>query len=118
MSKIVQAVNAMISNQEKISQVMEGDDEYFFVYRDMYKWSIKKTNDDVILYFYPEDYDIESLAALSPSSWNSIRMVIYKASEIGTKEAISSFLDLLTIIKEKQYGVDSVLDDIIGDLDL
>ena len=44
-------------------------------------------------------------------------MVTYKDTEIGTKEAKASFAELHTLIKERVYGVNDVLDDIISDAD-
>jgi len=42
-------------------------------------------------------------------------MVKYSDTEVGTKEAKSSFAELYTIVKERLYGVNDVLDDIISD---
>ena len=42
MTKIVQAVNAMISNPDKIKSVIPNGQEFFFIYKDKYKWSILK----------------------------------------------------------------------------
>jgi len=45
-------------------------------------------------------------------------MVVYKDSEIGTREARASFTELYSLLTEKVYGVDEVLDDIIADDDI
>jgi hypothetical protein len=44
----------------------------------------------------------------------NINSVPYNTKTLGTKEAKDSFKELNTIIKEKVYGMDDVLDDIIG----
>lgn len=118
MSKIVQAVNAMISNPEFVSNVIPGDNEFFFLYKNKYKWSIARRNgDEHFLWFYPGGESLETLAAHDGSDWEGTPMVIYRDSEIGTKEAKASFSELYTLIKERAYGVNEVLDDIISDFD-
>ncbi|ENV63636.1 hypothetical protein F949_01011 [Acinetobacter junii NIPH 182] len=118
MSKIVQAVNAMLSNSKLITDVMVEDAEYFFLYKSKYKWSIKRIEDEIILWFYPGSESLQQLIHLTlGSDWQSVPMVRYSDKEIGTKEAKLSFVELYNLIKEKVYGVDDALDDIISDLD-
>jgi hypothetical protein len=116
MSKVVQAVNAMLSNPEKIDKVIENDEEYYFLYNKKYKWSIKDNVDKIFLYFYPTNVSFDYLATTHPTEWaSSIKFVIYIDTDIGTREAKASFRDLLATIKEKLYGVDKLLDEIIDD---
>ncbi|OEC90736.1 hypothetical protein [Acinetobacter sp. YK3] len=118
MSKIVQAVNAMLSNSKLITDVMVEDNEYFFLYKSKYKWSIKRIEDEIILWFYPGNESLQQLIHLTlGSDWQSVPMIRYSDKEIGTKEAKLSFVELYNLIKEKVYGVDDALDDIISDLD-
>lgn len=118
MSKIVQAVNAMISNPDLISNVIPNDKEFFFLYKNKYKWSITRNKDNVhILWYYPGTESLESLASTPAQYWEETQMVTYRDTEIGTKEAKASFAELYTLIKENAYGVNEVLDDIISDLD-
>lgn len=117
MSKIVQAVNAMISNPDQITNVMRAEGELFFLYKAKYKWSMR-VNDkgEFFLYFYPGFEDLRELASKEPQEWEGTPMVTYKDADLGTKEATASFAELHMIIKEKVYGVDQVLDDIISDM--
>lgn len=118
MSKVVQAVNAMISNPDKIGKVIRGDSELFFLYKDKYKWSMAERSGDYWLWFYPGDESIEQLASFEENGdWEGTPIVAYRAGEIGTKEAKASFADLFMLLKEKVYGVNVVLDDIISDAD-
>jgi hypothetical protein len=118
MSKVVQAVNAMISNPKQITNVMRNGNELFFLYKGKYKWSISKNQKgEYYLFFYPGDQAIEHLAYYDGDDWEGTAMVTYTDAEIGTKEATSSFSELYTLIKERVYGVNEVLDDIISDLD-
>lgn len=113
MSKIVQAVNAMISNNHLISDVIRGENEIFFLYKGKYKWSMAYRDDIYYLWYYPGEQSIESLAQ---EQWQQgMPMVSYKDADIGTKEARASFADLYMVVEEKVYGVDAVLEDIIGD---
>lgn len=117
MSKIVQAVNAMISNPGLIDNVSVGfsSDEFFFMYKGKYKWSMKKLNDIPVLYFYPGEDNIENL--LGVENWDNVEFTYYNPLHIGTKEAKSSFLDLYTLLSERASGIDDVLNDIISDVD-
>ncbi|GAB2814707.1 hypothetical protein GCM10027276_14490 [Comamonas piscis] len=121
MSKIVQAINAMIANKQYITNVTPGEiieTEYYFLYKNKYAWSIlKDTDGEHLLFYYPNIQSTEYLAQMTSSDANHIAAVTYSDLEIGTKEAKASFSELHTIIKEKIYGISDVLDDIISDLD-
>ncbi|MBO9689770.1 MAG: hypothetical protein J7598_24480 [Mitsuaria chitosanitabida] len=113
MSKIVQAVNAMISNSDRITNVIQGSNEIFFVYNGKYKWSMTWRDNGHYLWFYPGSETIEQL---SEEQWeNDVAMVTYKDTDIGTKEAKASFAELYSVLKEKVFGMDKVFDDIISD---
>lgn len=116
MSKIVQAVNAMITNANLITNVIRGQNEIFFLYKGKYKWSMAKRDDGFWLWYYPGEQKLERLAR---EDWDEdLPMVTYNDASVGTREAKASFGELHTIIKEKVFGVDEVLDDIIGDSDI
>lgn len=116
MSKIVQAVNSMISNRNLISNVAKGEGEYFFLYKNKYKWSIAQREDETYLWYYPGSITLDALIHCEQSGdWESVDMVKYSDREIGTKEAIASFSELFIVVKEKLYRIDDVLDDIISD---
>lgn len=118
MSKIVQAVNAMLSNPKYITDVMATDNEYFFLYKEKYKWSVKSIEDRISLWFYPGNESLQQLMQVTTgSSWDTVPMIHYSDKDIGTKEAKATFIELYNLVKEKLYGVDRVLDDIISDLD-
>ena len=121
--KIVTAVNAMIMNKDLISSVykgpLEGVSEYFFVYNSKYKWSIsyfqEGSEDTYYLNYYPENISIQDLAMIT--SWDDRQFMTYSTKTLGTKEAYETFQELYQIVKEKIYGIDSVLDKIIKDAD-
>jgi hypothetical protein len=116
MSKIVQAVNAMIANPQLITNVIQGQNEVFFLYKNRYVWSMAKNDDGHRLWFYPGSPDISAYASYEGLEWEGVPMVLYSDKEIGTREAKASFSELYTIIKEKVYGLNDVLDDIISDV--
>lgn len=118
MSKIVQAVNAMISNREQISNVRKKGDEYFFLYKNKYKWSIAYSDerDDYTLYFYPGNQSLDELVSMPNNDWQYFKeFIFYSGQDLGTKEAQNTFKEIYMIVKEKVLGVDKVLDEIIGD---
>lgn len=112
--KIVQVMNAMISNPEKISNVLQNDGEYYFLYDKKHKWSIKSLGDNYTLFFYPTNtLSIEQLA--TNDDWvNFSEVVSYTSQEIKTREATESFSELYQIVSEKLYGLDDIFDEIIG----
>jgi len=120
MSKIVQAVNAMVSNPELITNVINANRETFFLYKGKYRWSIRRDDDgDYLLWYYPGSGMVEDLASIDDSDdWRDVPMVVYKTAELGTREAIASFADLYSMVKEKAYGMDDVLKDIISDTEM
>lgn len=117
MSKIVQAINAMISNPKLFNKIIKEGEELFFLYKEKYKWSMRRNDAGAyFLYYYPTQISLEDLARFEPYQWeNFSEMIIYRDSDIGTKEAKSSFADLYRLLTEKVFGVDEVLEDIISD---
>lgn len=116
MSKIVRAVNAMIAHPEKIGDVTGPGDELYFLFDDKYSWSIlrKSGEVDTKLYLYPNGESPEYLSQVEGWEWDQISVVAYDTKDINTKEARDSFAELYTIVKERRFGVDEVLDHIIN----
>ena len=117
MSKIVQAVNSMIANSDRITNVIKGESEIFFLYNKKYKWSMTRRDGEHILWFYPGSISLQNLASHDGDDWQGVEMVNYKDTDIGTKEAKATFSELYTLLNEKVYGIDEVLNDIISDDD-
>ncbi|OBT27983.1 hypothetical protein A9263_20535 [Vibrio cyclitrophicus] len=119
MSKIVTAINAMISNSQLITNVVQGDmeNECFFMYDKKHVWSIiENRQSHFFLHYYPGQQNSESLAAIPGEHWQDadIHSVVYTSEVLGTKEAIDSLKELNSVVKEKLFGMDRVLDDIIN----
>lgn len=115
MSKVVRAVNAMITKPDKISDVRASDKELFFVFDSQYAWSISKEKDGHYkLYFYPNYTSTEELSEIAGPDWNDVAMVTYSTKDLNTVEASESFIELYTLVNEKVLGVDKVFDDIIN----
>lgn len=117
MTKIVEAINVMISNQEKIQVAIRGEyeAEVFFLYDGKHKWSIIRNDaGEYFLHYYPTNISLEELASMPGEAWIEFnQMVSYNSVSLGTKEAKDSLQELYGIVKEKIFGMDSVLDDII-----
>lgn len=119
MSRIVTAINVMVSNPDLITSVIKGahETECFFKYDLKHKWSILvNSSGDFHMSYYPGDQDIEYLASIPDDDWGDIvsNYVPYSSKKLGTEEAKQSMSELLTIVKEKAYGIDDVLNDIIN----
>lgn len=114
MTKIVSAVNAMIRNSKKITEVLvSSNGDIFFEYDGKHKWSIGKRDENVWLWFYPGDISVHQLANYEDYEWDGVPMVAYDVSELNTREARESFDELYILAKEKVYGLDDVLNEII-----
>lgn len=121
MSKIIQAVNAMISNPDKISSVSKtfipNEHEYYFLYKNKYKWSICSTDDnEYSLFYYADEITLDEVKNYSITNWQELSFVKYLSKEINTKEAFESFSELYRIVNEKALGIDDILSDIISDM--
>ncbi|WP_026195302.1 hypothetical protein [Mariprofundus ferrooxydans] len=119
MSKIVTAINVMVSNPDRITSVIKGynDTECFFIYDGKHPWSILKNHEGIYyMAYYPGNQDIASLAEIPDEHWDeaNIHCVTYTSKDLGTKEAKESMAELFSIVNEKVYGMDDVLDDIIN----
>ena len=66
--------------------------------------------------FFPSKPDIGNLASIPDEHWEDVapNQVNYSSKELGTKEAKQSMRELYTLLSEKVYGIDEVLDDIIS----
>lgn len=113
MSKIVRAVNTMILNKEKISDVIESKGEIYFIYDIIYKWSVRKASGVYYLTFYPEDIPLEELIKLKGKNI-VVKNIVYNTDELNSREAKASFSELYVLIKEKSLKVDEILEEIIG----
>lgn len=115
MSKIIQAVNVMISNPHNIGTIIPTSrDEYFFTYKGKQaesKWSVRAFEDEYFLHFYPGDQGLEALAIID--DWTNVPIVTYATQELKTREARESFSELYRVVKQKLYNVDAALEDII-----
>jgi len=115
MSKIITAINKMIENKDAITNVILSEEEYFFLYKNKIKWSIIEDDDkDITLVLYPDSSSkLDELA--NTTNWDKVNMVTYNTYDFKTQEANESFNELLQIVKGKVFGVDNLLDEIIGD---
>ncbi len=117
MSKIIRAINVMISNSKKITNVILSEKEYFFLYDRKHKWSISKNEEKNVFYlhYYPGEETLEDLSSITPEDWDyhNISYITYSSEEIKTREAYESMQELYRITKEKSLGIDKVFDDII-----
>jgi hypothetical protein len=115
--KIVAAANAMADNPDKINPIVVGrEGEYYFLYDGEYKWSLQpdRDGDDWWLYYYPGPEELQSMARMDPIEFDGrVEFVAFSTKELKAKEANDSFRALYNVIKEKQVGVDRILDAVI-----
>lgn len=113
MSKIIRAINSMIINSDKISEISKWKNKYSFLFDNKFVWSIEKTfNNNILLTIYPKykDLDVffEDLEII-----DTFDSITYQSLDYETKEATESFMELFTVIQEKALKVDEALNAII-----
>jgi hypothetical protein len=119
MNRIVQVINAMISNVDKIDNVSKsGYERYYFLYNNKHKWAISydENNDDYFLTLYPvKDLTISQIIDFEDSQCinEPLDSVIYKSSDQKSREATESYAELYNIVKSKVFGVDDIFNDIL-----
>lgn len=119
MSKIIRAINVIISNQKKISDVISGknENELFFLYDNKHKWSVRKSQDDenFFVFYYRGKRGLNDYAQIPEEDWEGIsrEFITYSTKELKSREALESMQELYRIVKEKLLGMDDVLDEII-----
>jgi hypothetical protein len=105
----------MISNKDKIGNVVKGGQEYFFIFNQKHKWSISFNDSEnkVFLHLYPdENISLNDLTTIT--DWESYGdYITYRSEEFKSKEALETFLELYDIVKSKLFGAEDILDDIL-----
>jgi len=127
MSKIVAAAKAMLSNSNKISNVINTNSYWFYLYDQKYAWCIQSWNYEgenrYMLYFLKagENFYVDEVGVFERLSRKDVKSMVkdgdaieYNSNEIGTDEALQAFRLLYTTVKEKGFGIDKVLDEIIN----
>lgn len=121
MSKIVQAVNAMVSNPKKFTKIVASSgievEELFFLYDTKYKWSIMRDTGgkEFYLHYYPGSETVEEMAAYGDDWPDTIDSITYTSKSLKSREAQESFEALFKLAKDKCWGMDEVLNDILAD---
>ena len=115
-SKAIRAINIMITNLDKITDVIRNEDEYFFLYDKKHKWSISELGgEEIYLHYYTGPEDLKLIASFEHLDWQHYKtFVTYSTEELKTREAIESMKELYRLVKEKCFGVDKAFDDIIS----
>ena len=119
MSRIVKTVNIMVNNRASIQDVMNGssgDNEIFFLYAMKYKWSVLKAEDNssYSLRYYPGAESILELAQMDEQDRIMHPNYVNYRDEFRSTEGETAIIELFEALKEKMFGMDETLDDIIG----
>jgi len=115
MSKIIRAANVMVAFPNKITEVSpasEGE-EIFFRYDNKSVWSIINSGEEIALYCYPKATSAAEVARVS--NFKGMPLVRYSTETLNTREARATFRDLYNTLREKVYGMDVILEDILSE---
>ena len=127
MSKIVAVVDAMSSNPNKITKVINLDSYWFFLYNEKYAWCIQNRGNEgqirYLLHFIkvadkfvvndPKQFEIVSRQNVDSLVKNG-EAIEYDSNEVGSDEALHSFRMLYSTVKERGIGLAKVFDEILG----
>ncbi|OXB20234.1 hypothetical protein B0A80_19245 [Flavobacterium tructae] len=120
--KIVLVINAMITNKEKISNILLDQQEIYFLYNNKYKWSIEKVvenwSNQYELNFYPKnpdaivEDDLEDII-YKKRHGSILNVATYSTSDLKGTETYESFKELYQLLIDKFYGIDDMFEDIL-----
>jgi hypothetical protein len=127
MSRIAAVVDAISSNPNKITRVINLDNYWFFLYNEKYAWCIQNRDNEgkirYMLYFIkvagdfvvndPKQFEIVSRQDVD-SLVKKGEAIEYDSNEVGSDEALHSFRMLYSAVKEKGIGLAKVFDEILG----
>jgi len=122
MSKLVQVINKMISNQDEIRDVTvnENSKELFFTYKRNTTWSIEKDeNQEYSACIYPNTvlttFQLARMDRYEIAAQVRFAYFSTKSKEFKYPEAYESFEELYQIVLEMVLGLDSIFDNILKD---
>ena len=126
MSRIAAVANAMFSNPNKISTVINLDSYWFFLYDQKYAWCIQNVGNEggnrYKLFFIKVEgefavNDLKQFEIVSRQDIDSLVIegaaIEYDSYELGSKEVLHSFGMLYSAVKEKGIGIDKVFAEIL-----
>ncbi|MES2829465.1 MAG: hypothetical protein V4687_14990 [Bacteroidota bacterium] len=112
--KILSVLEAILKNPQFITNILQGEKEYYFLYKNSYKWSVAK-GDDGIYYVHLYYLDYPSLAELATfTDWQNYN---YKTWNTGLDQYDDNlFVQLYNLLAEKESGINDIFNDILSDL--
>jgi hypothetical protein len=111
--RIIEVLNIMVGNHEKITDVKKAEyrSEFFFKYLGKQVWSVwwpGSEAESIVVAYFPE-------AKIIDDAMQGGTRVEYGASDWRTQEGIDTFKDLYKTLEEKYFHVDAALDEIVRD---
>lgn len=129
MSTIIEVLNVIIDNRDKIKEVARGSDpnKLYFRYGGPRIWSVE-LNGPIVVRVYPNSDVIGEISLEKIARSNSIERtpenikisqalsanVEYSDQEWTSREAKSTFKDLYKTVLERSYSVDKYFEDIVA----
>lgn len=118
--RIVEAMRAIADDKEGVTQIIKVGQEYYFSYKGR-NWSITRVDPDedrdytYFFYFYPGDgKSIEAICEMFSGGFvEPGEYLAFRELDYPTKDR-SAFRDLYSVLDAKYFGLDSVLDEILG----
>ena len=113
MEKVLNVLESLIKNPKKISNINKSGDEFYFLVDTKYKFSLVKSEmeNNYYLHFYPKN-DISLEQLLNIRDWSQYAdIVTYDSIDLSSFDL---FDELYQILKNKQYDIDTLFDDILN----
>jgi len=120
-AKLVRALNTMIENLDKITEVRKAGSTYVFRYLGKQTWAIQEmrispfsgVSPEYRAFYFPGDETPQQAADGLAADDQQLERVSFSTSEIKTTEARETFSDLYRRLGMKEFNIDKVLDEII-----
>jgi hypothetical protein len=120
-AKLVIALNTMIENFGKITEIHKAGSTYFFRYLGKQTWAIQCVLNVPFIsdlheyraFYFPGDVTPQQAALGMERNDPQLEQVSFSTSEIKTTEARETFSDLYRRLGMKEFNIDRVLDEII-----
>ncbi len=115
MAKIKEAIQVMVDHADKITSILEDENEreFYFKYNDKYTWSItaSPSESDFTVYYYPGGESPQEVRV----HWDEVKSIRFTTIDESDPEILATFRALYSIVRNRLYDIDGILDAIITD---
>ena len=122
MDKLISALNTIVENFDKITEIRKTGSVYAFRYLGKQTWAVQPESGIQVfaeprggyrVFYFPGDVTPDQAAEALELGYSEPERLSFSTSEIKTTEAYETFSDLYRQLGMKYFKIDNVLDEII-----